>query len=233
MAKRFRMLLLALDTAGPDCAVALARAQSGQCEIVAERSETLGRGHAERLIPMIEELLTEASSSFADVRRIAVTTGPGSFTGIRVGVAAARGLALALAIPAVGVGSLEALAFDAAKERRAGTAVAALDARRGEVYVLAQDIASGAIVIEATALRLEGAGARLSGARTPLVLTGSAAPLLARFHSGAEIAGTAASPHIADVAALGLGKTAGKPPLPVYARGADAKPQSDKAVALL
>jgi tRNA threonylcarbamoyl adenosine modification protein YeaZ len=227
------MLLLALDTAGPDCAAALARAQSGECEIVAERSETLGRGHAERLIPMIEELLTEASSSFADLGRIAATTGPGSFTGIRVGVAAARGLALALAIPAVGVGSLEALAFDAAKERRAGTAVAALDAKRGEVYVLAQDIGSGAIVIEAAVLRLESAAARLSGARAPLILTGSAAPLLAGFQSGAEIAGTAASPHIGDVAALGLRKIAGEPPVPIYVRGADAKPQSDKAVARL
>jgi tRNA threonylcarbamoyl adenosine modification protein YeaZ len=227
------MLLLALDTAGPDCAAALARPLSGECEIVAERSETLGRGHAERLIPMLDELLTEASSSFADIRRIAVTTGPGSFTGIRVGIAAARGLALALAIPAVGVGSLEALAFDAAKERRAGTAVAALDAKRGEVYVLAQDIASGAIVIEAAALRLESAATRLSGVRAPLILTGSAAPLLARFHSGAQIAGTAASPHIGDVATLGIRKIAGEPPVPVYARGADAKPQSDKAVARL
>jgi tRNA threonylcarbamoyl adenosine modification protein YeaZ len=227
------MLLLALDTAGPDCAAALARPRSEGCEIVAERSEPLGRGHAERLIPMVEELLTGASSSFADVLRIAVTTGPGSFTGIRVGVAAARGLALALAIPAVGVGSLEALAFDAAKERRAGTAVAALDAKRGEVYVLAQDIASGAIVIEAEAMRLESAAARLSEVRAPLILTGSAAPLLARLRSGVEIAGTAASPHIADVAALGFRKTAGEPPVPIYARGADAKPQADKAVARL
>jgi tRNA threonylcarbamoyl adenosine modification protein YeaZ len=227
------MLLLALDTAGPDCAAALARAQSSECEIVAKRSLTLGRGHAERLIPMVEELLAETSTSFADIGRIVVTTGPGSFTGIRVGVAAARGLALALAIPAVGVDSLEALAFRAAKERRAGTAVAALDAKRGEVYVLAQDIASGAIVIEAAALRPESAAARLSGARAPLILTGSAAPLLTRVHPGAELVGTAASPDIGDVAALGLRKTAGEPPVPVYARGADAKPQADKAVARL
>ena len=232
MAKRFRMLLLALDTAGPDCAAALARLRSGECEIVAERSEALGRGHAERLMPMIEALLAAASSSFADIGRIAVTTGPGSFTGIRVGVAAARGLALALAIPAVGIGSLEALASGAAKGHRAGTAIAALDAKREEVYMLAQDIASEAIVIEAVAVRLESAAARLSGARAPLVLTGSAAPLLARFHSGAEIAGTSASPRIADVAALGFRTTAGESPVPIYARDADAKPQSDKAVSL-
>src|SRR5688572_14347483 len=120
LAKRFGMLLLALDTAGPDCAAALARSAPRGCEIVARRSECLGRGHAERLMPMIAELLAETATSFTHIRRIVVTTGPGSFTGIRVGVAAARGLALALAVPAVGVGSLEALAFNAAKGRETG-----------------------------------------------------------------------------------------------------------------
>jgi tRNA threonylcarbamoyl adenosine modification protein YeaZ len=228
------MLLLALDTAGPDCAAALARSAPRGCEIVARRSECLGRGHAERLMPMIAELLAETATSFTHIRRIVVTTGPGSFTGIRVGVAAARGLALALAVPAVGVGSLEALAFNAAKGRETGTAVAALDAKRGEIYVLAQDIASGAALLEAAAVSLDAVAARLAGAREPVILTGSAAPLLARLlSSNAEIAGTAASPDIADVAMLGLRKIPGHPPVPTYARGADAKPQGDKAVARL
>ena len=102
------MLLLAIDTAGPDCAVALARSGAGGAEILVRASERIGRGHAERLMPMIEAALRRSASvDFADLDRIAVTTGPGSFTGVRVGIAAARGLALALDIPAVGVGSLD------------------------------------------------------------------------------------------------------------------------------
>lgn len=232
MAKRLRMLLLALDTAGPDCVAALARGEDGACEILSRRSESLGRGHAERLMPMIEAVLAEAGASFADIDRIAVATGPGSFTGIRVGVAAARALALALDVPAAGVGSLEALAHRAAKNRSAGTLAAVLDAKRGEVYALVRDVASGRIVFGAVTAPVAEVADRLRNAPGPLVLTGSGAPLLAPFlPADAEIAGSAASPDIADVAALGLRAKPGAPPVPLYARGADAKPQADKAVA--
>src|SRR6266404_2143129 len=109
------MLLLAIDTAGPDCAVALARSGADGGKILVRTSERIGRGRAERLMPMIESALAEAGADFADLDRVAVTTGPGSFTGVRVGIAAARGLALALDIPAVGVRSLDALAFPIAR----------------------------------------------------------------------------------------------------------------------
>ena len=92
------MLTLGIDTSADCCAVAL----HGD-GVVASASERMQRGHAERLMPMIDRLLDEAGVGYADLTRIAVCTGPGSFTGLRVGIAAARGLALGLGIPTVGV----------------------------------------------------------------------------------------------------------------------------------
>ena len=108
------MIVLALDTAGETCAVALAKTGNG-LSVLARRADAIGRGHAERLMPMIGEALAEAGLAYADLERIAVTTGPGSFTGTRIGVAVARGLALALGIRAVGVSVLDAL-IEAASE---------------------------------------------------------------------------------------------------------------------
>ena len=228
------MLLLAIDTAGPDCAVAFARAGPGGAEILFRITERIGRGHAERLMPMIEVALERAGIAFADPERIAVTTGPGSFTGVRVGIAAARGLALALDIPAVGVGSLDAFARPVSRAYKTGTVVAALDAKRGEVYVLARDLASGAAMIEATAVPIDDVAQRLGRARHPILLTGSGAPIVAAALGGEGISidGTAESPDIDDVAALGLRAEEESAPIPLYLRGADAKPQAGKALAL-
>ena len=227
LAKRFGMLLLAFDTAGPDCAVAVARSGEEAPEILAKAGERIGRGHAERLMPMIEAVLREAGIAFRDIGRIAVTTGPGSFTGVRIGIAAARGLALALGIPAVGIGSLDAIAFPAARSHRAGTLVAALDARRGEVYARVEDLSSGRVLREACAVRPDELAIELAHTPRPLILAGAGASLLENFLSAPEARtfGTAESPDIADVAALALKSETGRPPSPLYARGADAKPQ--------
>lgn len=227
------MLLLAFDTAGPDCAVALAVDGGIAPAILASGAERLGRGHAERLMPMVEATLAEAARSFDELDRIAVTTGPGSFTGVRVGIAAARALALALDIPAVGVGSLRALALAILQNNSAGTAVAVLDAKRGEIYAHVEDIATGAVLVEAAAMRVEDLAKTLGQAALPLLLTGGAAPLLAGVLAdrGARIVGTSESPDIAAVALLGLRAETASPPVPLYARGADAKPQAAKAVA--
>lgn len=202
-------------------------------DVLARASETLGRGHAERLLPMIAEVLREAGAEYHDLQRLAVTTGPGSFTGVRVGVAAARALALALNIRAVGVGSLEALGISEMEARSDGTVVAALDARRGEIYALAQDVASRTWLIAPVAAPPEAVAERLSGAARPLILTGAGAPLLHSALDGlpAEIVGLAECPDIADVARLGMCADPATPPLPNYARGADAKPQAASAVA--
>jgi tRNA threonylcarbamoyl adenosine modification protein YeaZ len=114
------MLLLAFDTAGPQCAVALARGDQDSFEILAGATERIVRGHAERLMPMIEAALDQSGLSFGDIDRIAVTIGPGSFTGVRVGVAAGRGLGLALGIPVLGIGTLHALAAMAVESHRYG-----------------------------------------------------------------------------------------------------------------
>ena len=98
------MKLLALDCAQRLCAVALYDADSR--EVLARRDPEIGRGHAELLPALVDEVLAEAGLAFSDIDRLAVTIGPGSFAGIRVGVAYARGLALALKIPVVGVSGL-------------------------------------------------------------------------------------------------------------------------------
>jgi tRNA threonylcarbamoyl adenosine modification protein YeaZ len=103
---RAEPLILAFDTSAAHCAAALL---SGD-RVLARRDEAMGRGQAERLLPMLEELLAEAGVGWADLGGLAVCTGPGNFTGLRLGVAAARGLALPLDIPAVGVTRFEALA---------------------------------------------------------------------------------------------------------------------------
>ncbi|MDH3195917.1 MAG: tRNA (adenosine(37)-N6)-threonylcarbamoyltransferase complex dimerization subunit type 1 TsaB [Hyphomicrobiales bacterium] len=227
------MLILALDTAGENCAVALAEFGDG-LSVLARRCEAVGRGHAERLMPMIGEALAEAGMAYGDLARIAVTTGPGSFTGTRIGVAAARGLALALAIPAVGVSVLDAL-IEAAQAETDDLVVAALDARRAEIYAKAV-MPGGTIALEAqvtTAAALAQAIAGLNG--EPVTLAGSAAAGVAQMlgEAGivAAVAGEAACADIVTVAALAaLGDTI-SPPVPFYLRAPDAKPQTGMAVA--
>lgn len=228
------MFLLALDTAGPDCSAAIAYDVAGEPKILGSVEERIGRGHAERLPGMVDEVLSAARISYGGLARIGVTTGPGSFTGVRIGIAFARGLALALDIPVIGIGSLEALAYPLA-QRREGTVVAVLDAKRDEYYAMATDMASGAVLIEAEAMRVEDLVLRLSHARPPVLLTGAGAPFAARAFAAPrpEITGAAEAPAIADVAALAIRAKEGAPPTPLYARPADAKPQHHKAVARL
>ena len=224
-------MLLALDTAGPNCAVALARDGDG-AHLLAARQERIGRGHAERLPVMVADVLAEAGVAYADLDRVAVTTGPGSFTGVRIGIAFARGLGLALDVPVVGVGSLHALMRPLTGVRE-GTAIAALDAKRGEVFVLARDLGAGADLIEAEALSIDELARRLDQVRDPIVATGAGAPLLAAQLGEArvDIVAEAEAPDIADVAALAMDDGAARPPKPLYARAPDAKPQRGKTVA--
>ncbi len=121
------MIVLAIDTAGTGCSAALY--DSDRDVVLGAAGEDIGRGHAERLMEFVDGALDVAGLDLPAIDRIAVTIGPGSFTGIRVGVAAARGLALALGIPAVGVSTLSALAVG-----RNGPLLVAIDAKRDEVY---------------------------------------------------------------------------------------------------
>lgn len=126
------MIILAFDTAAAACSVALWR----DGEVVAAASEAMARGQAEALMPMIAGVLRRADLTFADLNRIAVTVGPGSFTGVRAGLAAARGLALATGLPLIGVTSTEAIAAAIPQSRRAGRSVlVVLESQRSDLYV--------------------------------------------------------------------------------------------------
>jgi tRNA threonylcarbamoyladenosine biosynthesis protein TsaB len=117
--------ILAFDTSAAHCAAALLLPDR-----VIQRLEPMEKGQAERLIPLLEELLAEGGIGWPDLKALAVGTGPGNFTGVRISVAAARGLALGLGIPAVGVTRLEALAHGLPRPL-----LVLEDAKRGQVYV--------------------------------------------------------------------------------------------------
>lgn len=124
------MKVLAFDTAAAACAVAVL----DEARVV-ERRQPMARGHAEALLPLILDVLGEAGLSFADLDLLAVTVGPGAFTGLRVGLAAARGLRLASGLPCLGVPTLEALAATARRQAApAAPLLAVLDTGRGDVY---------------------------------------------------------------------------------------------------
>jgi tRNA threonylcarbamoyladenosine biosynthesis protein TsaB len=206
------MIVLGLDTCLASCSVAVLDRE----RVLASAREVMARGHQERLAPMVREVMAQAGLAFDRLDRIAVTVGPGSFTGLRVGIAFAKGLALALDRPAVGIGTLEALASEAD-----GLVFAAIDARRGQLYLQAFEdgralMAPDALTAEATAARL----AELSQGRA-FTLVGSGAPLLADFAPGARVV-PAEGADARRVARLALGREPG-PLKPLYLRAPDAK----------
>jgi tRNA threonylcarbamoyladenosine biosynthesis protein TsaB len=207
------MIVLGLDTALAACSVAVTR----DGEVLTAASEPMLRGHQERLAPMAQEVMAAAGIPFAALDRVGVTVGPGSFTGLRVGLAFAKGLGLALGRPCVGVGTLEALA---ASEPGPGLTAAVIDARRGQVYL--QAFEGGAAVMAPDALPVETAAARLAEVWRggPLRLVGPGAVLLAGIAPEAAVIERAAPDPVA-VCALTAGRTT--PARPLYLRAPDAK----------
>ncbi len=201
-------LILGFDTSAAHCAAALV---SGD-RLVAARSEEMGRGQAERLLPMLEEMLAAHGHRWADLAALGVGTGPGNFTGIRIAVAAARGLALALRIPAVGVSGFEAGAHGQARPLRV-----AIEAPRGMVWL--QHLGEG----EAGAPELLPAAEAAAGA-----IAEAGAPLLRL--SDLPAAGMAAN--IARIARDRRGLALPRP-APLYLRPADAAPMREAPPLLL
>jgi tRNA threonylcarbamoyladenosine biosynthesis protein TsaB len=220
------MLVLALDTALDRTAVAVTDGR----RLAVARTQAMDRGHAERLFGLLGDILDEAGVGVGDVDRIAVTVGPGSFTGIRVALAAARGLGLATGRPVVGVGTLDALAASC-PEPVDGPILAVIDARRGELYaaLYAPDGSTLEAPFVADADRVIDRIADRAGA-----VVGSGAPILSH---ALAIAGRRIPPLFPMdgpdplvVARLGAAMMpSSRAPGPVYLRAPDAKPQTSQA----
>jgi tRNA threonylcarbamoyladenosine biosynthesis protein TsaB len=219
------MNLLAIETALDRCSVGVAA--SGRPPVLV--SETIGRGHAERLFGMISGAMAEAGLGFSDLDRIAVTVGPGSFTGVRVGIAAARGLALVTGCPVAGIGTLDVIAETAREIAGSLPVMAVLDAKRDEVYAQAFD-AAGRPLWEPEAGPAAGFADRIS---VGMVLAGSGSRLVAAsFPASTRIVHEDTAPDIAALVRLGLeAPPPSGPPRPLYLRPPDARPQAAAMVA--
>ena len=220
------MRVLAIDTALDACSIAVLDTELNA--ITAHESLPMQRGHAEALLPLIARVMDRAAISFAALDRIAVTVGPGSFTGVRVGISAARGIALAAGKPAVGLSTLAAYAGPFIAVDDTLPVVAAVDARHGHVYL--QVFGPGGRTRVAPRLVSLSDALRVCATGAPRV-TGTAAKLLAAAWPAGERAPSVvderAAPDIGWVARLGVvAVETGAPPKPLYLRAPDAQPQN-------
>ncbi|MEM5515404.1 tRNA (adenosine(37)-N6)-threonylcarbamoyltransferase complex dimerization subunit type 1 TsaB [Henriciella sp. AS95] len=207
------MLTLGINTSGPACDVALV--DGGAC--LADVQETMSRGQDARLPAIVADCLQSADKSFADLQRIAVVTGPGSFTGIRVGVAFARGLALALKVPCLGITALEA-ALPAGQQ---GSAIVLLPAKRRppDITYWAQRFRTGEAVDTPEEIGLDAVQAEL--AAHPHFVYGSS--LDALQNAAPELDLHAAEPTARHAASLAENRhPTDAPASPAYVRGPDA-----------
>ena len=219
------MRVLAIDTALAACSAAVLDTESDQ--IVASESLPMVRGHAEALIPLIARVMSEAKIDFADLDRIAVTVGPGSFTGLRVGISAARGISLATAKPAVGLTTLAIFAAPYIAQDDTLPVAAVIDARHGHVYM--QVFGRGGRTLMAPRIATLHDAVRAASA-SPTRVVGSAASMLAAAWPSSEpapkLVEESAAPDIKWVARLGVTAIEGQgSPKPLYLRAPDAQPQ--------
>jgi tRNA threonylcarbamoyl adenosine modification protein YeaZ len=220
------MRILAIDCALDACAAAVLESTTGA--VIASQTRIMQRGHAEALMPLIARVMDEAEVEFRELDRIAVTVGPGSFTGLRVGISAARGIALAAGKPAIGLTTLAALAAPHIAEHDATPVVAAIDARHDHVYLQVFGVGGRSLLAPCVAPLREAARAA-TGAGVRIV--GSAADLVARAWPQGEpppaLVDQRVAPDIAWIARLGAAASdAEGPPKPLYLRAPDARPQT-------
>jgi len=222
------MLILAIDTALDACAAAVLDTEAGK--LIAQESLAMKRGHAEALMPLIGRVIAASGAAFTGLDRIAVTTGPGSFTGLRVGLSAARGIALAANIPVVGVTTLTAYAAPIVSRNLEPPVVSAIDARHDHVYLQVVSGNGSALVKPRVTPITEALNAWRFGA--PYIV-GNAATLLAeRWPSHAVPpfkVDPQAAPDIAWVGWLGAAVSPNTAPArPFYLRAPDAKPAKEQ-----
>jgi tRNA threonylcarbamoyladenosine biosynthesis protein TsaB len=210
--------ILAFDSSGAACSAAL---WAGG-RIAVRRLEPMSRGQAERLMPMILAVMEEAGCGFGDLTEIAVTVGPGSFTGIRVALAAARGLALAGNLPVAGITTFDAVLESLPEAAATGRAFAiVLDSKRGDLFVQFYDhdrrpAGGPAILAPASVLGM--------APSMPLIVAGDGAELVRPPPAGADVRFMAAAPvDAAHLVALAARRCGGEclPPVPLYLRAAD------------
>ena len=219
------MRVLAIDTALGACAAAVLDARLGQ--VLASESLPMLRGHAEAIMPLIARVMDAAFIDFAILDRIAVTVGPGSFTGLRVGISAARGIALAAGKPAIGLSTLASLAAPYIAEDDSMTVVAAIDARHEHVYLQAFGPAARTLVPPRIAPLREALRAAMTG---PTRIVGSGADLIVALWPKTEpppaLVDPRGAPDIDWVARLGAAASESQSaPKPLYLRAPDAQPQ--------
>jgi len=219
------MRVLAIDTALAACAAAVLDTDHG---IVASESLPMVRGHAEALIPLIARVMKQSDMRFRDLGRIAVTTGPGSFTGVRVGLAAARGFGVATAVPVVGVSTLSVYAAPYLADDGKSPVVAAIDARHDHVFLQVFG-PGGQTLLSPRLAPLSEAVDAASG--TPACLVGSAARAvadgLAKNAAPPRAVDPRQAPDIVWVAQIGaVMPQAQSAPHPQYLRAPDAQPQN-------
>jgi tRNA threonylcarbamoyladenosine biosynthesis protein TsaB len=225
------LIVLALDTALASCSVCLF--DSRRDKVIASESAMLGRGHAEALLPMLERVIAKLDGGWPKVERIGVVIGPGSFTGLRVGIAAARAAALAIPCPVIGISTLAALAAPLFAVSEGVPIAAAIDARHSNVYFQIFS-PEGRPLGDPVALSLDEAASRIGA--EPVHLVGDAAQALqaAVLQAGGVVKSSLfeAVPDIVSVAKLAVVTSPRKaPPDPLYVKGADARPLAERAPA--
>jgi tRNA threonylcarbamoyladenosine biosynthesis protein TsaB len=221
------MLILAIDTALDACAAAVL--DTGTSKVIATESQAMKRGHAEALMPLIARVMKETGIPFAALDRIAVTCGPGSFTGLRVGLSAARGIGLAAGKPVVGLTTLSAYAAPIVSEGDEHPVISAIDARHDHVYLQVVSGNGSSLIRPKVAPVEEALAASRFGAPH---LVGNAAQILAeRWPSDAPPpfkVDMQPAPDIIWVAWLGAAVNPDTAPAkPYYLRAPDAKPSQD------
>lgn len=171
------MKILAVDTALGACSVAVLAGD----KVLAHRLEFMERGHAEALAPMVKQAMSDAGIAFAALDRLGVTTGPGTFTGLRVGLAFMRGLRLALERPLIGLTSLETIAYQALEETGLGLAAAVHEARDDSIYF--QLCGRTAPLSQPSLTKLSDAALKIAACAEPVALAGGASTKLLNSRS--------------------------------------------------
>lgn len=221
------MLILAIDTALDACAAGVLDTDAGR--LIAQESQAMKRGHAEALMPLIARVMKASGVAFTSLDRIAATTGPGSFTGLRVGLSAARGIGLAAGRPVVGLTTLTAYAAPVVAQNAAQPVISAIDARHDHVYFQVVSGDGSSLVRPRVAPIEEALEAARFGAPH---LVGNAAQILSqRWPADAPPpfrVDSQPAPDIAWVAWLGAAVSPDTAPArPYYLRAPDAKPAQD------